>query len=609
MKKIFLLLSILSFGINYAQKPIFISAKAKAATVYFNGATLEQSANVNLPKGNQEIVIKNVADFLNENTIQIGAPSTLTILSVQFTQNYISEYEIDETNPAIKQVRDSINIVNKEIKKLEIDIYSHQETIALLDENRNIKGNAGISVAELVKLTDYYKAKRIELDNAIVLLTEKKDKFHTKIASLQNKLQVNTQKEEKASKGKIILLVMNELPGTVNLDIKYLTQNAYWYPYYDLRANSTKAPIELQYKAKIHQTTGIDWKQVKLSLSSGNPNQNNDAPNLNPWFLSYGVKGITYKGIMKKPNASVLESLQGYASGFNITSSSGTPGAENSVIIRGVGSISGDANPLYILDGVPISNEQYKNLDQKAIKSIDVLKDANAIAMYGNRGTNGVIVIKTKNMDDYTSIEEQELNVTFDIDLPYDILSNGKAHSVGLKTLNIPAKFKYYAIPKLDKEAFLLAEITDYGKYNILPGEANIIFEDIYVGKTNINPNQTQDTINLSMGRDKKISIKKELVADKSGTKFLSSYKEQTFTYDIIIRNNKKESIVMQLKDQFPLSTNEDITIELLESSNAKVNKEKGILDWEIKLDTNETKKYRISYKVKHPKDKYIGNL
>ena len=154
-----------------------------------------------------------------------------------------------------------------------------------------------------------------------------------------------------------------------------------------------------------------------------------------------------------------------------------------------------------------------------------------------------------------------------------------------------------------------MAEISDYSKFNLLPGEANIIFEGMYVGKTVINPNQTTDTLNLSMGRDKKISIKREKIADKSGTKFLSAYKEQTFTYDITIRNNKKESIELLLKDQYPISTDKEITVELLEKDRAKVNEETGILTWDLKLGTNETKKIRISYKVRYPKDKVIDNL
>jgi uncharacterized protein (TIGR02231 family) len=173
----------------------------------------------------------------------------------------------------------------------------------------------------------------------------------------------------------------------------------------------------------------------------------------------------------------------------------------------------------------------------------------------------------------------------------------------------LPATYKYYAVPRVEKEAFLLAEISDYSKYNLLTGEANIIFEGMYVGKTVINPNQTSDTLNLSMGRDKKISIKREKVADKSGTRFLSAFKEQTFTYDITVRNNKKEDVFLLLKDQYPLSTDKDIEIELLESDKAKINTETGILTWDLNLKPNEIRKLRVSYKVKYPKDKVIDNL
>jgi uncharacterized protein (TIGR02231 family) len=536
MKKILLSLTLLVTAISFAQKPIFTSAKTKAATVYFSGAELSQTTSVNLPVGTSEIVIKNVADYLNESTLQIGAPNSLTVLSVQFTQNYISEYEIDESNPAIKRVRDSISYVQKEIKKIQIDTYSHQQTIEMLDQNKAVGGaNTGLNVSELMKLVEYYKAKRTELDNAIVTLSERETKWNKTLTDLNNKLVINTQKEDKSSKGKLILQVMNEIAGNVNLDVTYITNSASWQPFYDLRAESINSPINLMYKAKVMQSTGIDWKKVKLSLSSGNPNQNNVAPLLQAWFLRYGYP----------------------------------------------------------------ANYGYQNNDA-------MTNEIQAVAITANG-------IKRKSAEssisNYTEIVEGQLNVSFDIDIPYDILSNGKAHSVALKDLKLPATYKYYAVPKVEKEAFLLAELNDYSKYNLLPGEANIIFEGMYVGKTQINPNQTQDTLNLSMGRDKKISIKREKVVDKSGTKFLSSYKEQTFTYDIIVRNNKKEEINMLLKDQYPLSTDKEMTVELLDKDGAKANEETGVLTWEIKLKPNETKKYRISYKIKYPKDKVIGNL
>lgn len=537
MKKILLSITLLVTAITFAQKPIFTSAKTKAATVYFSGAELSQTTSVNLPAGTSEIVIKNVADYLNESTVQIGAPNSLTVLSVQFTQNYISEYEIDESNPVIKRVRDSITYVQKEIKKIQIDKYSHQQTIEMLDQNKAVGGaNTGLNVSELMKLVEYYKAKRTELDNAIVTLSEREAKWNKTLTDLNNKLVINTQKEDKSSKGKLILQVMNEIAGNVNLDVTYITNSASWQPFYDLRAENINTPINLMYKAKVMQSTGIDWKKVKLTLSSGNPNQNNAAPLLQAWFLRYGYP----------------------------------------------------------------ANYGYQNMDAK-------LNVVQSVTLRGNRSISEKD--DESSISNYTEIVEGQLNVSFDIDIPYDILSNGKVHSVALKDLKLPATYKYYAVPKVEKEAFLLAELNDYSKYNLLPGEANIIFEGMYVGKTIINPNQTQDTLNLSMGRDKKISIKREKVVDKSGTKFLSSYKEQTFTYDIIVRNNKKEEISMLLKDQHPLSTDKEMTVELLEKDGAKVNEETGVMTWEIKLKPNETKKYRISYKIKYPKDKVIGNL
>lgn len=534
-----ILLALFVSATAFAQKPIFTAAKIKAATVYFNAAELTQSTSINLPAGSSEIVIKNIANHLNQNTIQITAPSSVTILSVQFTNNYISEFEIDKSNPIIKKVTDSINLVKKEINKIRIQTLANSQAILLLDGNKNVSGaNTGLNVAELMKLVDYYKTKRTELDMTLAELREKETIWDKKLTALNNKLEFNTKNEEKSSSGKLILQVMNDVAGIVPLDISYITNSATWKPFYDLRAQSIKNPINMMYKAQVFQNSGMDWKKVKLTLSSGNPNQNNQAPQLQPWFLKYDDDYIKVAPAGSGPKTEMLQETV-------------------------------------------VTATKEKKMD----------------------------AISNSSISTYTAINENQLNVSFDIDIPYDILSNWKAHSVALKEIKLPATYKYYTAPKADKDAFLLAEINDYSKYNLLHGEANIIFEGMYVGKTTINPNQTADTLKLSMGRDKKIAITREKIADKSGTKFLSSYKEQTFTYDITVKNNKKEDIEITLQDQYPLSTDKEIIVELIDSGKAKVNQETGILNWDLKLSSNETKKIRISYKVKYPKDKNISNL
>lgn len=543
-KKQALALLLLIGTFAFAQKPIFTTAKVKAATVYFNAAELSQTANATLPAGASEIVIKNVAVNLNESSVQIGAPAGVTVLSVQFTNDYISEYEIDTKSPSLKIVRDSIALVQKEILKVTNLINSENKTIQLLDKNQQISGvNSGLNVTELMKMVDYYKNKQVEIANNINNLSEKQQKLNETLQKLNNKLEVNANKEEKTSSGKLILQVMNQTAGVIPFDISYLTNNATWTPFYDLRVENVTSPINMMYKAQVVQNTGIDWKKVKLTLSSGVPNQNNQAPILSSWFLADRLANIVVVGYGTRRKKNQLH-----------------------------GSLA-------------------KASQEEANQSMDMAAP----------------VMAESSVSDYTTVAENQLSISFDIDIPYDILSNGKLHSVSLKEIKLPASYKYYAVPKAENEAFLLAEIADYSKYNLLRGEANIIFEGMYVGKTFIEPNQTSDTLNLSMGRDKKVSIKREKVADKSGTKFLSSKKEQTFTYDITIRNNKKEAVELLLKDQYPLSTNKEIEVELLQSDDAKINAETGILTWQLQLKPNETKKIRISYRVKYPKDQILN--
>ncbi|MEO4007155.1 DUF4139 domain-containing protein [Flavobacterium sp. CAU 1735] len=539
MKKFITILLFALSGMVFAQKPVFTTAKVNAVTVYFNAAEITQTAYLNLPAGTHEIVIKNVANYLNENTVQIGAPSSLTVLSSQFTNDYISEYDIDESSPAIKKVRDSIKIVQKELDRLKNTRTSEMKTIEILDRNQQVYGaNTGLSVTELMKMVEYYKTKRTEISNTIDVLNEREKKLSDLLTKLNTKLEINSTKEEKNATGKLVLQVMNQTAGAVTLDVSYLTNNARWSPFYELRADNIASPINMLYKAQVVQNTGVDWRKVKLTLSSGIPNQNNQAPIVNPWFLAY--------------------------------------------------------QPTYA--AVPQAKANYDRMEEVVTSAVAIRGKASGLQA---RST----------VSDYTMINENQLNVSFDIDIPYDILSNGKTHSVSLKEIKLPATYKYYAAPKLDKESFLLAEISDYGKYNLLKGEANIIFEGMYVGKTLVNPGQTSDTLNLSMGRDKKVVITREKVVDKSGVKFLSTKKEQTFTYDITVRNNKKESILLKLEDQYPLSSDKEIEIELKQKDGAKVNSETGLLSWELNLKPNETKKIRISYTVKYPKDKIIGNL
>ena len=105
---------------------------------------------------------------------------------------------------------------------------------------------------------------------------------------------------------------------------------------------------------------------------------------------------ISAETIENRPNASIVQTLSGQVPGLNISTTSGQPGGNSNVRIRGVSSINGDTEPLFIIDGSPVDQDNFRSLNPNEIESVSVLKDAGATSIYGNRGANGVIIIKTK---------------------------------------------------------------------------------------------------------------------------------------------------------------------------------------------------------------------
>ena len=547
---LFAFLFLLSANLFFAQKPIYTKAKVTAVKVYRNSAELQNTVSFSVPSGISEIVIGNISEEINEKTIQIGVNSkNISILSSQFTSDYSTDFKMDTTNPQIKKVNDSIKIVENLISKNRIELDANKKAVELLDKNQTVLvGSNSSNVAQLTQLTEFYTNKRIELENKLVSLRTKGDDLSKKLSRLKSSLKTKEQKEaEEFADGVIVLKLMSPTAGNIKLNINYLTDNVSWKPYYEIKAEKISAPLDVTFKAIVKQNTGLDWKGVKLTLINGNSSRNNYAPTVSPWFIY--ARSPKEREIQR-------EEISG-----------------KSAVMRARKTVSVDA-----------AEYDVSNALEGRAEGIAV----------GYAGFN---------------VNANELNTSYDIDIPYDILSNNEDHLISLYQQKIPADYQYFTAPNYNREAYLLAKIKDFSKYNLVSAPASIIFENMYIGETRISPDQTNNEMNITLGSDPKISIRREEVQDKSGEKFLSSYREKVITYDLVIKNNKKEQISIEVKDRFPLSNNEAVKIELLDKSGAAKDDEKGFLTWNIKLSPSETKKLRVSYKVRYPKDYTINGL
>lgn len=139
-----------------------------------------------------------------------------------------------------------------------------------------------------------------------------------------------------------------------------------------------------------------------------------------------------------------------------------------------------------------------------------------------------------------------------------------------------------------------------------MSGEANIYFDGTYVGKTFIN-GTTSDSMLISLGRDKRIQIQRVLLKDFSSKSFAGSSKKELNTWEINLRNTRKEPVTIIIEDQIPVSTDKEIEVKLLNNGNASFDETTGKLTWKITLDAEQSQAVRFSFEVKYPKEKIIS--
>jgi TonB-dependent SusC/RagA subfamily outer membrane receptor len=504
----------------------------------------------------------------------------------------------EKQNAITKKIKDSIDFYNDNLTKIATNIKINNDMLALLKQGvtHNVTvAEKSLTIEELNNNIDVFQKKSLEYSNAIAKLEKEKTVVGEKINRLKNQLKQEEVKHGKNS-GVLKLKLASPLALNAQFTIKYFSSSAKWTPFYDINIVSSETPINLTTKSKVQQTTGIDWEKVNIILSTGIPNNGKTAPVFNAWFLREQTYANNYQQL-SKTSENIAQNQISYEKIGEV--------AENNIMIRGYSSIENSQQPIYVVNGLIVDAEQFALLNPDEITSMNVLKDETATSIYGSRAANGVIVITTKSMEDYVLQEENQLNRTFSIDIPYTIKSDGKEQIIELeKQIINNVEYKYYCAPKLDNETYLIAEISEWQKLNLMSGQVNITYDGTYMGQTTVDATSTNKKMTFTLGNDKRISVRREKMQDFSSVKFLGTDTKIILTYKITVRNNQNKNIAMILKDQYPLSTNKNITVELLEKTAKPTTNRKdiGIITWEETLKAGETKEYFISYSVKYPK-------
>lgn len=258
--------------------------------------------------------------------------------------------------------------------------------------------------------------------------------------------------------------------------------------------------------------------------------------------------------------------------------------------------------PLYVVDGVPMPDFEEGDLDMDAIQSVEVLKGGGASALYGTRASDTVIVITTKK----SKIENEVAHTKFIIKKAYSVASDGDITAIEINTYQLNANYEYFTAPVINENVYLTAAFKDWERYNLLPGEASIYFKGTYAGKTAIDPYTTKKEMIVSLGMDPNITVTRKQRKNFKSKNFTGNNRILDRIYDLEVKNNKEMAIQLKLVDRIPVSQNKDIKVDDIKTNSANYDSEKGLLDWKLSVQPQETYATSFSFQVKYPKYKRI---
>ncbi len=573
-----------------------IKSKVEEVTVFFRGAELIHTAEAMLTKGNNEILITGFSPNVDRSSIKVKTTGGAVISSFEFSTDYLHE---EKPSEKAQNLLDTIKEQQKLSEQISTEIKINTDLLDILQKSihrKASKAKTGLSIDELMKTMDYYKSKAGELEKTIAGDREKEEKITEYIQDLSAQFEQESLKNNKTS-GILKLSLSSPIDGTCRFTVSYYTASASWTPYHDINVASTDGPIKITSKAKVRQVTGIDWNAVKLTLSTAVPSSGKSAPLFHAWFLQY----IHDEKMPLRKMAVSREIMQNSYSyeemKSEIAESDALPAPDQ-------------GTPLYVVDGMPVDIAYFGSIDQSMIKSVNYLSGSEATAIYGPAAAGGAVEVTLKNgMDDYVTFSENQLNVSFRIDLPYSIPGNGKEQGIELKNADVAATFMYYCAPKLDSETYLLAEIADPEKLNLLSGNANITYDGTYVGETYIDAATTQQKLSLTLGIDRRVAVKREKINEYTGAGFFGNEINRKSAYRMTVRNNRNETVRMVLKDQYPISTIKEVTVELSKDTTPPSfdKKETGVVTWEYDMQPGELRTFDMVYVVKYPKGKTLN--
>ncbi len=532
-----------------------VDSTISAITVYTDRAVVTRTATVELGGGQSELIFANLPESLLDQSVQVSGRGTAqaTILDVAARRTFV-----DFTpNARAKEIEDQLRALRNDDRRLADEVAvlgSQRDSINEFMKNAvAATKDAGRPKLEDVRATlEFGQKQLLEIAQANQKLDQQREELSNKIAALEQQLN-----ELRGTGGKgfktVVVRVSAAQAGNLELALSYTVGNARWTPSYDARVLSGERAVSLSYFGVVRQTTGEDWKNVALTLSTARPSLGGAAPTLTAWNLDVWVN-----------------------------------------------------RPMPVAAAAPMREEAYAGKLAQAARA----REVNLQAFTTNVAADMAAPPPEVEMAG-ASIESGATSASFKIATASTIPSDGSAQKVPIAAAKLAANPEYLTVPKRQQTAFLTTKVVNSTDFPLLAGAMNVFLDGTFVATSNLRTVMAGEKFDLALGADEGISVKHKRVNKfTEDTGLTNSGKRITYEYLLTIQNNKKTAERVIVVDQLPLSRNEKIVIKQLAPDAREVKPtDEGSLKWTLDLKPGEKREITVKFTVEHPNDVTVTGL
>lgn len=554
-------LLILAFTLGVAQLKAAetektIKTKPEKIIVYTQGAQVHRSTNVQLVAGQNTIVFSGLENCINENAIQASGNGNFIIADIQHEVHYP---ELDKAKlQGDVRYKKLLKVVNDSMQELNYLVEELQLKSDALNTEKNVLMNYGLykglskkdSIAFLKDGLSYLREKLYNINAEQLKIKREREKLELKKSLLQERLKA----------------ISNELANE----------------------NSNGEVEKVDYRVLVHviadQATNATINLNYYITKAG-------------WTPSYDLRALSNEQNIKLTYKAQIHQESGIDWG-NVRLVLSTASPNRSYDLPNL-------SPWYL--GHYNNYKNKKKLSYDSYSNAPTTNESKAISYDSEKLSMADVQVAAGSSAEYTTVSENVIETEYEIKLNYNIPSDGKEHFAAILVKDLKTLYRYKAIPKLNNNVYLTAVLPNWEDAITLSGEASIYYDGSYIGTTNLTSGSVEDTMQLSLGIDKNITIKRQKVKDKCYDKVLNDDQVHQYTYEINLKNSRSNKIEIELEDQLPLTYDKSIVIEQKELSGAKYDEVTGLVKWRLFVAGKDNKKVTLTYQIKAPKGTYVA--